>query len=131
MNIVEIAKGNPDLSNLVDALTQHGLVDTLSGAGPFTVFAPNNAAFNAAGGTIGALTDDEVTSVLTYHVVSAAAKSSDLSQGQSLPTVFTPHTLTVDTISPTVTIKPDSGVDATVITADVMASNGVIHIVDA
>jgi len=133
MNIVELAQATPELSSLVEQLVAHNLTDVLSGPGPFTVFAPVNDAFTAASAVIAQLTDDQVTSVLTYHVVPAAATSSDLTQGESLPTVFAMHNLTVDTISPDVTIKPDStdGADAKVITANVMATNGVVHIVDA
>jgi len=133
MTIVELAQATPSLSQLVDLLVSHNLVDTLSGPGPFTVFAPNNDAFTAAASVIATLTDDQVTSVLTYHVVPVAATSSELTLDESLPTVFTPHNLTVQTLAPSVTIHPDgSGAsDATVIQANIMASNGVVHIVDA
>jgi len=132
-NIVELAQATPTLSTLVDLLSSHNLVETLSGPGPFTVFAPVNDAFTAAQATIDTLSDDQVTSVLTYHVVpDAAAQSTDLTQGQTLATVFTPHNLIVDTISPDVTIKPDGtdAADATVTQANIIASNGVIHVVD-
>jgi len=133
MNIVELAQATPALSNLTALLVAHGLVDTLSGAGPFTVFAPTNDAFAAAADVIAGLTDDQITQVLTYHVVPAEATASDLTQGESLPTVFTAHNLTVDTITPDVTIKPDGqgAADAKVITPNVMATNGVVHVVDA
>jgi len=132
-NIVELAQATPALSNLTALLVAHGLVDTLSGAGPFTVFAPTNDAFAAAADVIAGLTDDQITQVLTYHVVPAEATASDLTQGESLPTVFTAHNLTVDTITPDVTIKPDGqgAADAKVITPNVMATNGVVHVVDA
>jgi len=134
LNIVQAAQATPTLSTLVDLLVSHNLVDTLSGPGPFTVFAPDNDAFTAAGAVIATLTDDQVTSVLTYHVVpNAAATASDLTLDESLSTVFTPHNLTVATLTPDVTIQPD-GVDAAaakVIQANVICSNGVVHIVNA
>jgi transforming growth factor-beta-induced protein len=133
MNIVQLAQATPALSNLTALLVSHNLTDTLSGDGPFTVFAPTNEAFAAAADVIATLTDEQITEVLTYHVVGAKATSSDLTQGENLNTLFAPHNLTVDTLTPDVTIKPDSvdGADAKVTTADVMATNGVVHIVDA
>jgi transforming growth factor-beta-induced protein len=133
MNIVELAQATPDLSNLTALLVSHNLTATLSGTGPFTVFAPTNEAFAAAADVIATLTDEQITNVLTYHVVPGKATASDLKQGESLATVFAPHNLTVDTLTPDVTIKPDGAdaADAKVTTADVMATNGVVHIVDA
>lgn len=80
------------------------------------------------------MTDDQVTSVLTYHVVpDVAAAAADLTVDEPLVTVFTGHNVIVQTIDPTVTIHPDGSgaADATVITPDQMASNGIVHIVDA
>jgi uncharacterized surface protein with fasciclin (FAS1) repeats len=133
-NIVELAQSVPDLSSLVDLLVSHNLTDTLSGPGPFTVFAPTNAAFTAASDVIATLSDSQVTDVLTYHVVpDVSATAASLSQGDVLTTVFAAHNLVVATITPSVTIHPDGAgaSDATVTTADQMASNGVVHIVDA
>jgi transforming growth factor-beta-induced protein len=133
MTIVELASSDPDLSTLADLLSTHNLIDTLSGTGPFTVFAPTNAAFTAAQPVIVTLSNDQITDVLTYHVVAAKATAADLTEGEVLPTVFATHNLTVSSIAPTVIIHPEkSGAsDATVTAADIMATNGVIHKVDA
>ncbi len=140
-NIVELAQSVDDLSLLVDALIQAdaGLVDVLSGDGPFTVFAPTNAAFAALLDVLGDDynsiedfdTDEEkalLAKVLTYHVVGAQALSTDLSDGQMIATVQ----------GEDVTVSLDGGVfigdatdtEAQVVTADVMASNGVVHVID-
>ena len=128
-NIVELAAATPELSTLVTAVQAAGLVDTLSGPGPFTVFAPTNDAFAALPeGTLDTLLLPEnvadLTSVLTYHVVAAEAFSTDLSDGQVIETV--------NGESLTVSIR-DGGVfinDAQVIIPDVDASNGVVHVID-
>ena len=130
-NIVTIASGNSDLSILVEALTIYpDLVSTLSGSGSFTVFAPTNAAFTALLETIGQddlddIPEDVLRRVLEYHVVSGtAALSTDLTDGQMIETV----------LGDDVTVEIDAGVSingANVTTADVEASNGVVHIVDA
>ena len=141
-NIVEIAQETDDLSLLVDALVKAnaGLVDTLSGDGPFTVFAPTNAAFAALLETLGddynSLEDfdteaeiDLLVDILTYHVVSgAAAFSTDLTDGQMLNTV-SEDMLTVD-LTGGVFIADATDTPAAVTTADVEASNGVVHIID-
>jgi uncharacterized surface protein with fasciclin (FAS1) repeats len=131
MNIVELAQSVPSLSTLVTLLVQQNLTDVLSGPGPFTVFAPNDDAFTAAADITATLTSGQLTEVLTYHVVGAEALAADLTKDESLTTLFTPHDLTVATIAPNVTIHPDGGADATVITPNVMATNGVVHVVNA
>ncbi len=130
-NIVTIAGETDDLSILVTALSKYpDLVSTLSGEGSFTVFAPTNAAFTALLGVIGQDDLDDIPEsvlrrVLEYHVVSGTvALSTQLSDGQSIETV----------LGDNVTISTSSGVSvngANVTTADVSASNGVVHIVDA
>jgi len=140
-NIVELAQSVDDLSLLVDALIQAdaGLVDVLSGNGPFTVFAPTNAAFaallDALGDDYNSLadfdTDDEkalLAKVLTYHVVGAQALSTDLSDGQMIATVQGEE-VTVN-LTGGVFIGDATDTDAEVVTADVMASNGVVHVID-
>ncbi len=127
--IVEIAQGSDDFSTLVSAVESAGLAETLSGEGPFTVFAPTNEAFEALPeGTLDELTmeenSDQLTSILTYHVVPSAAMAADLSDGQELETV-NGETLTVSIDGDTVMIG-----DATVTQADIEASNGVIHVID-
>lgn len=129
-NIVELAAATPELSTLVAAVQAAGLVDTLSGPGPFTVFAPTNQAFDALPeGTLDSLllpeNVDDLTSILTYHVVAGEAFASDLSDGQVIETV-NGESLTVSITGGQVLIN-----DAVVIVPDVTASNGVVHIIDA
>lgn len=131
MNIVELAQSVPSLSTLVTLLIQQNLTDVLSGTGPFTVFAPNDDAFTAAADITAGLTSEQLTEVLTYHVVGVEALAADLTKDESLTTLFTDHDLTVATIAPDVTIHPDGGADATVILANQMATNGVVHVVNA
>ena len=144
--IVELAIATDDLSLLVDALTavdtnaDAGLIDTLSGDGPFTVFAPTNAAFAALLDVLGddynSLADfdteaefDLLVDILTYHVVSGtAAFSTDLSDGMMVTTVNGAD-LTVD-LTGGVFIEDASGTPAEVSTPDVEASNGVVHIIN-
>ena len=123
--IVDIAVGNPDFSILVSAVTAAGLVDTLSGDGPFTVFAPTDDAFRSLpADTLDALLldVDQLTSVLTYHVVSGKVASTDLVNGP-VPTLN----------GADVTVDLTDGVkinDANVIIPDIEASNGIIHVID-
>ena len=128
-DIVDIAAGNEDFSTLVAAVTAAGLVDTLKSEGPFTVFAPTNAAFAALpAGTVESLLEeenrDQLVKILTYHVVPGAITSDQLA-GQCL---------NVETVQgQTVHVNGTSGVkvnDSTVVLADVIASNGVIHAID-
>jgi len=133
-NIVEIAAGNPDFSTLVAALQAAGLVETLSGPGPFTVFAPTNAAFAALpAGTADTLllpeNRDQLVSILTYHVVPGQITSDQLIGTRQSVTTVQGGTLDVNGIQS----KANSGVrvnDANVISADIIASNGVIHVID-
>lgn len=129
-NIVENAAGSADHSTLVAAVTAAGLAETLSGAGPFTVFAPTNDAFaKLPAGTVDNLLKPEMkadlTSVLTYHVVPGALKAADLKDGQQLKTVQGKE-LTVSIKDGKVMID-----GATVTIADVISSNGVTHVIDA
>lgn len=135
-SIVEIATGDDDFDSLVVALVRADLVDALSGDGPFTVFAPTNEAFVALLDEleldgIGQIDLDVLTSVLLFHVVSGKVESTDLSTG---------YVKTLNATGPGET-KPDLYVDlssgvklngsSNVETPDVMASNGVIHVIDA
>ena len=129
-DIVDIAAGSADHSTLVAAVKAAGLVETLKGAGPFTVFAPTNAAFNALpAGTVDNLLKPEnkadLTNVLTYHVVAGTLKAADLTNGQKLKTVQGTD-LTVSIKDGKVMIN-----GANVTAADLMASNGVTHVIDA
>ncbi|WP_343080714.1 fasciclin domain-containing protein [Ostreiculturibacter nitratireducens] len=128
-DIVDIASSNDDFSTLVAALQAADLVDTLKGDGPFTVFAPTNAAFAALpAGTVETLLEpenkDQLTAILTYHVVPGAVTSDQLAGKR----------MNVATVQgQTVHIDGRRGVkvnDANVTTADIMASNGVIHVID-
>jgi uncharacterized surface protein with fasciclin (FAS1) repeats len=126
--IVEVAAANEDFSTLVAAVEAAGLVETLSGEGPFTVFAPTNEAFAALPeGVLDALllpeNKDTLTKILTYHVVAGEVTSDQITDGD---------VATVEGQS--VTLSTAEGVTvngATVIAADVDASNGVIHVIDA
>ncbi|WP_138472282.1 fasciclin domain-containing protein [Poseidonocella sp. HB161398] len=128
--IVETAAGAGDFDTLVAAVEAAGLAETLSGDGPFTVFAPTDAAFEKLPeGTVEELlmpeNKDKLVQILTYHVLPAAVMSGDIS-GEMMPETVEGSTLTV---MPT----EDDGVmvnDATVIQADIEASNGVIHAID-
>lgn len=127
--IVDVAAGNADFSTLVALVEAAGLVDTLKSDGPFTVFAPTNAAFAALPApVVDYLTSeagkDTLTSILTYHVVAGKVMSADVTSGDVA-------SVEGDAISLTVS---DAGVrveNAAVVTADIEASNGVIHVIDA
>jgi len=133
--IVDIAAADERFSTLVAAVTAAGLVETLSGEGPFTVFAPLNDAFAALpAGTVETLLMTEnmgqLTDVLTYHVVSGAVMSTDLAAGSTLVgTVMADASICV-TSDMGVTIADGTGEMATVVIADIEASNGVIHVID-
>ncbi|MGB7287908.1 MAG: fasciclin domain-containing protein [Salaquimonas sp.] len=139
--VVEIAVGSPDHKTLVAAVTAAGLVDTLSGDGPFTVFAPVDSGFAALPeGTVDTLLKpdmkDTLTKVLTAHVVSGTVTSGDLVKaikahggrynfstisGDALTATLTPHG--------NVWIYDESGGAAKVVAADIEATNGVVHAV--
>ena len=133
--IVDIAAADERFSTLVAAVTAAGLVETLSSEGPFTVFAPLNDAFSALPeGTVETLLMEEnlvqLSNILTYHVVSGAVMSSDLAAGSSLVgTVLADNSVCI-TSDMGVTIADGSGEIATVVVADIEASNGVIHVID-
>jgi uncharacterized surface protein with fasciclin (FAS1) repeats len=128
-DIVDTAIGAGTFTTLVAAVEAAGLVETLKGPGPFTVFAPTDAAFAALpAGTVEDLlkpeNKDKLVAVLTYHVVPGKVMSTDLSEGLKAATVQGGE----------VTITLDGGAKvngATISTADIEASNGVIHVIDA
>jgi uncharacterized surface protein with fasciclin (FAS1) repeats len=133
-NIVQIAAGDPQLSTLVAAVKAAGLVGTLEGPGPYTVFAPTNAAFAALpAGTVTTLLEPankaELTSLLTYHVVPGKVTSSDLKAGPV--TTVNGATFTVNSENGTFTITDGKGGTAHFVTTNIEASNGVIHVIDA
>jgi len=134
-SIVDIAAGNEDFSTLVAAVTAAGLLDALSGEGPITVFAPTNEAFAALpSGTVEALllpeNSNQLTDILKYHVVSADTPLTSSLLSLSNGNV---ETLNGDSVSVTVSSDDDGGImvnDANVITPDIRASNGIIHVID-
>lgn len=127
-DIVDTAVGAGSFTTLVAAVQAAGLVDTLKGDGPFTVFAPTDEAFAALPeGTVENLLLPEnretLVSILTYHVVPGAVLSTDLSNNMMAATVN----------GADITIMTEDGVtvnDASVVSADIIASNGVIHVID-
>lgn len=127
-DIVDVAQGNPDFSTLVAALQEAGLVETLQGDGPFTVFAPTNAAFDKLLTDLGITADEllaqpDLADVLTYHVVSGNVMASDLTDGMTAETV-NGEELTFD-------LSGDPMVNDSMITStDIEASNGIIHVID-
>lgn len=125
-DIVEIATASDQFKTLVTAVKAAGLVETLQGAGPFTVFAPTDAAFaKLPKGTVEALLKDlpKLKGILTYHVVSGKVMAKDVAGVKSAKSVHGGD-LRVD-VSHGVKIN-----DATVTKADIEASNGVIHVID-
>ena len=127
-NIVEVAQSSPELSILVDAIVAADLVGVLSSDGPFTVFAPTNAAFQAIPEeTLNTILGNPalLTSLLQYHVVGGEKKSGDLSTGP-VQTLLSGQTVAVDVSGGMVTLNETSNVTA----ADIGASNGVIHVID-
>lgn len=140
-NIVDVAAGNADFSTLVTAVKAAGLVETLSGDGPFTVFAPNNAAFaKLPAGTVDGLLKpeslDKLKAILTYHVVAgkfdAAAVTDAINKNNGKYTVTTVQgsTIVLSLKDGKVMLTDANGGTSTVVLADVAASNGVIHAID-
>ena len=134
-DIVTLAQATPDLSILVEAVVAAGLVDTLKGTGPFTVFAPTNAAFAAVltelGLTKAQLLADKplLATVLTYHVLPSRVASSAIPFGKGITTVQG-SILKIDSVAGSVVITDGRNRTSKVVTPDVAASNGVVHIVD-
>jgi uncharacterized surface protein with fasciclin (FAS1) repeats len=140
-NIVENAVNSQDHTTLVAAVKAAGLVETLSGKGPFTVFAPTNAAFEKLpAGTVETLLKPEnkatLTKILTYHVVAGRYDAGKLMQaikkggGTATLTTVSGGKLMAMSDGHTITLRDEKGGTSTVTIADVMQSNGVIHVVD-
>jgi len=140
-NIVGVASSNADFSTLVTAVGAAELVETLSGEGPFTVFAPTNDAFNKLpAGTVETLlkaeNKDKLTSVLTYHVVAgkfeaaAVIEAINSNNGKFEVTTVQGGKITLSLENEKVVLTDANGGKAIVVIADVAASNGVIHAID-
>ncbi|MCZ8087839.1 MAG: fasciclin domain-containing protein [Brevundimonas sp.] len=141
-DVVAVASGNADFSTLVTAVQAAGLVETLQGTGPFTVFAPTNAAFaKIPAADLQALLQpgqrSALTGVLTYHVVPGSVSAATLAGqitaggGQATLTTVEGGTLTARANADgSITLTDEKGGSATVVQADVAASNGVIHAID-
>ena len=140
-DIIDNAVNSKDHTTLVAAVKAAGLVDTLKSAGPFTVFAPTNAAFAALpAGTVDTLLKPEnkamLSGILTYHVVAgkfdAAAISKMIADGKGSASIKTVAggTLVAKSAGGKVTVTDEKGGSATVTIADVYQSNGVIHVID-
>lgn len=132
-NIVQIASANSDFSTLVTAVKAAGLVDTLSGTGPFTVFAPTNEAFAALpAGTLDTLLKPEnkatLASILTYHVVPGSVYAKDVKSGDV--TTVNGATFTVSIDNGSVFITDGKGDRAKITQTDIAATNGVIHVIN-
>ena len=133
-DIVDNAAGSADHTTLVAAVKAAGLVETLKGAGPFTVFAPTNEAFaKLPAGTVDNLLKPEnkaaLAKILTYHVVSGALKSTDLKDGQKLKTVQGEE-LVVKYMDNKWMVHDAKGGMANITIADVISSNGVTYVID-
>lgn len=141
-NIIENAVNSQDHTTLVAAVKAAGLVETLQGAGPFTVFAPTNAAFaKLPAGTVETLLKPEnkaaLTSVLTYHVVAGRMNAKDIlkaikkGNGTAVLTTVQGGKLYVMLQGSNVVLKDEKGATSKVTIADVNQSNGVIHVIDS
>ena len=133
-NIIQNAVNSKDHTTLVAAVKAAGLVDTLEGNGPFTVFAPTNTAFGKLpAGTVDSLVKPEnkatLTKILTYHVVPGRLAASDLTDGKTLKTVEG-ETLTVKKDGGKIWIVDAKGGSSMVTISNVHQSNGVIHVID-
>ncbi|MGB3313494.1 MAG: fasciclin domain-containing protein [Albidovulum sp.] len=135
-NIVEIAAGDERFSTLVAAVTAAGLAETLSGPGPFTVYAPVNDAFAALpAGTVESLLEPankgQLTNVLLYHVDDRKLTASMIPSGSNyFKPLLASERLCITAGSGGVSIADGTGEMANVVVADIMADNGVIHVVD-
>ncbi len=140
-DIVDNAVNSKDHTTLVAAVQAAGLVDTLKGPGPFTVFAPTNAAFaKLPAGTVDTLVKPEnkatLTSILTYHVVAGRMTSTDIARaikaghGKAVLTTVQGEPLTATMAGSKLVLTDAKGGHSTVTIANVMQSNGVIHVVD-
>jgi uncharacterized surface protein with fasciclin (FAS1) repeats len=140
--IVANASAAPNLTTLVAAVKAAGLVDTLSSPGPFTVFAPTNTAFDKLPeGTVGTVLKPEnkalLTTILTYHVVAGKLTAKDVMAaikaggGKATLTTVAGEKITARLSGNSIVITDGKGGQSAVTTADVMQSNGVVHVIDS
>jgi uncharacterized surface protein with fasciclin (FAS1) repeats len=141
-NIVQNASAAPNLTTLVAAVKAADLVETLMSPGPFTVFAPTNAAFEKLpDGTVNTLLKPEnkptLTKILTYHVVAGKLTAKDIGRaikmggGRASLTTVAGEKLSARVVGKNVVITDGKGGQSTVTTVDVMQSNGVVHVIDS
>ena len=129
LNIVQMAQANPAFSTLVGAVSSRSLVGALSGAGPFTVFAPTNDAFAAIASTVAGLTGPQLSTVLTYHVLTSQVLSSGIPFGTPVTTLSGQNiTITAGTAPTIARITDTTTAPKSIVAVDVRASNGVIHV---
>lgn len=131
--IVDIAQGDANFSTLTQALIRTNLVSVLQGEGPFTVFAPTNEAFTALGVDLNTISDEDLTDILLYHVIGTQVQSVDIAEGQTYASTASTSgpqgaalSMFIERSAQGVSINGK----ATVTTADLEASNGVIHVID-
>ena len=140
-NIVALAQGNPQASTLVTAVTAAGLAETLSGSGPFTLFAPTNDAFAKLDkatfdGLLKPESKAKLAALLKYHVVAGNVKAADLAKliadgnGTAAVTTLNGGTLKASMNGDKIVLTDAKGGKSTVTTADLVASNGTVHMVD-
>jgi len=140
-DVVDIAIGSADHTTLVAAVKAADLVSTLKGTGPFTVFAPTNAAFDKLpAGTVATLLKPEnkaqLAKILTYHVVAgnldaaAVVAAIKAGNGKAVVTTVSGGKLTASLVKDKVMLTDESGKTAYVVAADLKASNGVVHVID-
>ena len=140
-NIVALAQGNPQASTLVTAVTAAGLAETLSGSGPFTLFAPSNAAFAKVDkatldGLMMPASKAKLAALLKYHVVAGNVKAADLAKliadgnGTAAVTTLNGGALKASMNGDKIVLTDAKGGKSTVTTADLVASNGTVHMVD-
>ncbi|NBC65622.1 MAG: hypothetical protein GVY07_08235 [Bacteroidetes bacterium] len=125
LNVVEIAQKSYELTTLVNLVVDAELTETLTGDGPFTIFAPVNSAFDDISDTLEGLTPEEVTDVLTYHVIADRITSGDIPEGTTDLATVNGENVTVVNDGGNVTVN-----GANVITVDLEGTNGVIHLID-
>jgi uncharacterized surface protein with fasciclin (FAS1) repeats len=137
-NVVQLAQATPNLSILVEAVVAANLAGTLSGTGPFTVFAPTNDAFAALLTELGVTKQqllantNLLTTVLLYHVVGANVKKADIPLGKAIDPVLTgtKDVFKIDTVGSNVVITDGRNRKANITATDILATNGVVHVID-